>query len=36
LLNEREPLVDQGWKTGHVINALVVSPVDDLGLGHRH
>jgi hypothetical protein len=35
LLNEREPLVDQGWKTGHVVNALVVSPVDDLGLGHR-
>ncbi|KAG0154943.1 putative ubiquitin domain protein [Penicillium digitatum] len=34
-LNEREPLVDQGWKTGHVVNALVVSPVRDLGLGHR-
>ncbi|KAJ5950344.1 uncharacterized protein N7479_008757 [Penicillium vulpinum] len=35
LLNEREPLVDQGWKTGHVVNALVVSPVDGLGPGHR-
>ncbi|KAJ5789976.1 uncharacterized protein N7518_006987 [Penicillium psychrosexuale] len=34
LLNEREPLVDQGWKTGHVVNALV-SPVKDLNLGHR-
>ncbi|KAJ5211165.1 hypothetical protein N7491_010985 [Penicillium cf. griseofulvum] len=35
LLNEHEPLVDQGWKTGHVVNALVVSPVGDPGLGHR-
>ncbi|KAJ5816013.1 hypothetical protein N7447_008246 [Penicillium robsamsonii] len=35
LLNERASLVDQGWKTGHVVNALVVSPVDDQCLGHR-
>ncbi|KAI2721365.1 hypothetical protein CBS147332_390 [Penicillium roqueforti] len=34
LLNEREPLVDQGWKTGHIVNALI-SPVNDLNLGHR-
>ncbi|KGO72788.1 hypothetical protein PITC_057640 [Penicillium italicum] len=35
LLNERESLVDQGWKTGHVVNALVVSPAHDLSLEHR-
>ncbi|KAJ9486206.1 hypothetical protein VN97_g7126 [Penicillium thymicola] len=32
LLNEREPLIDQGWKAGHVVNALVVCPVYDLDL----
>ena len=34
-LNEREPLIDQGWQAGHVVNALVVVPVYDLGFGHR-
>ncbi|KAJ5154923.1 uncharacterized protein N7500_010362 [Penicillium coprophilum] len=35
LLNERASLVDQGWKTGHVVNALVVSPVHDPGREHQ-
>ncbi|KAJ5985490.1 hypothetical protein N7522_012686 [Penicillium canescens] len=26
LLKEQQPLLDQGWKIGHVVNALVVSP----------
>ncbi|CAG8030595.1 unnamed protein product [Penicillium olsonii] len=25
-LNERQPLIEQGWQDGHVVNALVVAP----------
>jgi hypothetical protein len=25
ILNEDEPLLEQGWKTGHIVNALVVA-----------
>ena len=26
MLNEKETLVSQGWKEGHVVNALVAGP----------
>ncbi|KAJ5770994.1 uncharacterized protein N7511_003045 [Penicillium nucicola] len=31
LLKEKQSLLDQGWKSGHVVNALVISPSNESG-----